>query len=136
MPVNWSVLCFTPPEEVLVIRRRYIDIEGVAISPPLGNAAIFPAHFSDTSSSMLDAPWRRRISSTSNEGPDITFESDTLRMVRRSTPPRRIEVLLCDVDVPATGLPMVKSTPFLLPPLYPPAAVCDKGEFEAYVGER
>jgi hypothetical protein len=97
-------------------------------------------HLCSTSSEILEALLRRKISSTSRDGLDITVESDDLRNVRRRMPPRRRvgEVSTFELSKygDAMGPPIVKSRPFLVPPLYPPAAVTFLSEFARLVGAR
>src|ERR1700722_20778460 len=73
--------------EVFVFGWRRNQSEGNVPLDGTGNAVRSPAHFRVTSSDILEALLRRRISSTSKDGPEITLESETLRMVRRRIPP-------------------------------------------------
>jgi len=96
-------------------------------------------HFCSTSSEILEAWLSRKISSTSRDGPEITVESDDLRNVRKRMPPRRVdEVSAFELSKyrDAMGPPRVRSRPFLVPPLYPPAAVTCLSEFAELVGAR
>ena len=106
-----------------------------------GNAAVSCPHLCSTSSEMLQASLRRSISSTRRDGPEITVESDDRRKLRKRMPPRRRDDGVSMFELPKYGdamvpLPMVRSRPFLVPPLYPPAAVTFLFEFDALVGAR
>jgi hypothetical protein len=119
---------------------RHKDVEVLPLADARGNAVVLRPHLCSTSSEILEALLRRNISSTSRDGPEITVESDDLRNVRKRTPPRR-----CVDDVSTfelskyedvMGPPRVRSRPFLVPPLYPPAAVTFISELGELVGAR
>ena len=97
-------------------------------------------HLCSMSSEILEARLRRRISSTRRDGPEITVESDDLRNVRKRMPPRRrdADVLAFELSKYGDGIgpPMVRSRPFRVPPLYPPAAATFLLEFDELVGAR
>ena len=68
-------------------------------------------------------------------------ESDDLRNVRKSMPPRRRDDGVSTFEPSKYEdamfpLPMVRSRPFLVPPLYPPAAVGCLFELDALLGAR
>ena len=78
------------------------------------NADMSPDHFSLTSSGMSAAPLARKSSSTSREGPDMTVESEILRRVRSSMPPRTRTGCVFE-ESGKLGVPMVRSSPFREP---------------------
>ena len=130
------------PFLVHIFGRRYIEVgEALLLVDVRGNAVVLRPHLCSTSSEILQALLRRKTSSTRRDGPEITVASDDLRKVRKRIPPRRsdddvstFELAKCgDVMLP---LPMVRSRPFLVPPLYPPATLAFLFEFEALVGLR
>ena len=105
-----------------------------------GNATVLRPHLCSTSSEILETLLSRRTSSTSKDGPEITVASDDLRSVRRRMPPRRsddgLSTFVLSKCGDTMGPLMVKSKPFLVPPLYPPAAVTFLFGFDDLVGAR
>ena len=84
------------------------------------NAAVLCNFSSTNSATVIAVPHDRRISSTTSEGPEMSFLSVVRRSERIRIPPRIsfsfVEggaVKCGDERVP----PIVKSTPFLEPPL-------------------
>jgi len=106
---------------------------------------------------MLAVLLRDRIWSTRSEGPEVTLESDTRRIVRRRMPPRRSWGSLGAVLGGSSGwipdggkyglafeagggvlegAPSVKSTPLRVPPLYSVGLVGLRWESNERLGAR
>ena len=117
---------------------------------------MFPPHIVETSSVMLSVLLRDRIWSTRSEGPEMTLEPDTRRMVRRRAPPRRSGASLgASLGGPSGwisedesagkyglalevggGAPSVKSRPLRDPPLYSVRLVKLRWESNERLGAR
>ena len=87
---------------------------GISAEGGARNADMSPNHFSLTSAGISSAPLDRNNSSTSREGPDMTVESETLRRVRNSMPPRTGTGWAFE-ESGELRVPIVKSSPFREP---------------------